>query len=865
MQETPMMKQYMGFKRQYNDKILLYRMGDFFETFGEDAKIASKVLNITLTTRDKKTDATLLAGFPHHALDQYLPKLIQAGYCVVIVDQIEDPKLAKGIVKRAVTRIVTPGTMEQEDAGSSKNQFIAAFFRENKRLGVALLDLAIGRFVFTSTKFSQDSIERIISSYSPAEILISALEKEMSFNNIPVQILDRDYSNASYVKKVLQDFYNVERLEGFGLENGDVTINALAMIIEYIQETQKMKPRHIDVPKQFSLNRTMYLDSVTIRNLELIAKNSTGSKNESIFGLLDETKTHMGRRLLYSYILNPLIDREEIEKRYAQVELFYSDSGKCENVRMILEKIVDIERIVGKIGLNRVNGRDLKALQLSLQSVLQLTDVLNNYSFLNLDTVDLKNVSEFIGYLEKSISDSPPTTITEGYVIKKGYNSEIDELRALSGDSKGWLKEFESKEKKRSGISSLKVSFNKVFGYYIEVTHTHKDKIPKDYIRKQTLVNSERYITEELKSREEIILSAEEKMKELEYKVFQDVRELCLSYLNVLKKVSVFVSEVDVFSNFAYISRYRNYVKPNISDFGQNNGEIYIKAGRHPIVEMISSDDFISNDTDINLDNSRMIVITVPNMSVKSTYIRQVATIVLLAQIGSYVPANECRISIVDRIFTRVGASDDLSGGRSTFMVEMNEAANIVNNATKYSLVILDEIGRGTSTYDGVSIAWALSEYLSTTVLCRTMFATHYHELSRLSENRELGIKNYNVMVEEDLKEGTVIFLRKIIEGGADRSYGIYVAKMAGIPMEIINRANEILGGFEQESMFSDGVTIRGESTISRSIDKKKLSDLQIPLFKIENGSITKELEEIDIDTLTPVEALNIIAKWKKR
>jgi DNA mismatch repair protein MutS len=479
----------------------------------------------------------------------------------------------------------------------------------------------------------------------------------------------------------------------------------------------------------------------------------------------------------------------------------------------------------------------------------------------------MKKIDELVALIDESIAEAPPLTIMEGHVIKKGYNKEVDEIRSLTGDSKSWIKEFEEKEKVRTGITSLKVSFNNVFGYYIDVTKTHQSKVPADYIRKQTLVNSERYITEELKEKESIILGAEQKLFALEYKLFQDIRDKCLPYLELLQKVGKEVAVLDILSGFAHLAKTRNYVEPTIYDFGQKDGLIEIKNGRHPIVETISQEEFVSNDTSMNLKDSRMCVLTGPNMSGKSTYIRQVAVIVLMAQIGCFVPADKCELSLVDRIFTRVGASDDLSRGRSTFMVEMDEAANIVNNATKYSLVILDEIGRGTSTYDGVSIAWALAEHLTKEIKSRTLFATHYHELLKLSEKIPEGVRNFNVLVDEDQEKGVVIFLRKIVEGGTDRSYGIYVAKMAGLPDKVIARANEILEGFEQESMFAKENEIR-EGVVNKVSEVKNRGDqyiAQIPLFEVGEGEILKELKKIDLDTLTPLDALNIIAKWIKK
>lgn len=866
MQLTPMMQQYQSFKKIYPDKLVLFRMGDFFETFGDDAKLCAKILNITLTARDKKADPTPLAGFPHHALEQYLPKIIKAGYCAVIVDQIEDPKMAKGIVKRAVTRIVTPGTLDSDNVVSVKNTYIGAFYLNKKELGAAFLDLSVGTLQYVNMKMSSDGFETLINSFLPAEALVLSGESSLTFDQIPVGLIDKGYGNEKYSTEILQEYYGVKGIEGFGFEKGDPSIIAVAMVLGYVKDTQKVKAQHIEVPKKVRLNDVMVLDRATISNLELV-EGSSGDYSNSLFGVIDSTKTTMGRRLLYSWILNPLVSLKGIQSRLDTVDFFTKNLNVLDEFRVVLENVNDIERLLGKIGMNRSNARDLKALENSLNSVLKLLDIIPPDSFV-LEGIRkeevLDNLKSVIDLISKSIDDSPALSITEGHIIKLGYSPEVDEIRNLTSDSKGWLRDFETKERERTGISSLKISYNKVFGYYIEVTNTHKDKVPEDYIRKQTLVNNERYITEQLKEKESIILNAQERLGSLEYKVFQSIRDKLLGSINTLQEVAKEVAKVDVLSGFAYLANTRNYTKPILFDFGKEEGVLRVRGGRHPVVESLLEEEFVSNDTDMNMDSSRMIVLTGPNMSGKSTYIRQVAILVLLAQIGSYVPATSMELSLVDRIFTRVGASDDLSRGRSTFMVEMSEAANIVNNATKYSLVVLDEVGRGTSTYDGVSIAWALAEYLTKDVASRTLFATHYHELLKLSESFKNGIKNYNVLVEEDSENGTVIFLRKIVMGGTDRSYGIYVAKMAGLPDSVIVRANEILESFEQGSLFADGVTLRGDSIISKT-EKAKVESLQIPLFQIEDSRLQKELEELDLDSITPIEALNILVKWKRK
>lgn len=866
IKQTPMMDQYLRFKKQYPDKVVLFRMGDFFETFGEDAKITSKVLNITLTARSKSSNPTPLAGFPHKAINQYLPKLVKAGYCVVIVDQLEDPKLAKGIVKRGVTRIVTPSTIDDSD--SIKSNYMCSFCKIKNDLGVSVCDISTGELIWIYTKYNSKNVESILSSFDPVEILLLENEKELQFSTIPVQFLSKGLSNTKYCEEILKEFFKVSNIQSLGLEDKIAALCSISMILKHIQDTQLMEPSHIKKPQRKNLTSTMILDRATIRNLELVSNSYTGEIKGSLFSVIDNTSTQMGKRLLYSWILNPLIEKKEIDKRLDIVELLFNNREVLLESKEILSDVSDIGRIIGKIGLGRANGRDIKALQISLENISKLRNTLSTIPDISKE-LDIygKLLNDLIGRIDKCIVDSPPPTLLEGGVIKSSYNKEIAQLRELTGDSKGWIKDFEEDEKKSTGINSLKIGFNRVFGYYIEVTKTHQEKVPERYIRKQTLVNCERYITEELKQKEDIILGAQDKLNELEYTLFNEFRESLLKDIPQLQELSEYVSQIDVLSGFSKISLDREYCKPLIHNMGEENGIILVKNGRHPIVETLNEEEFISNDTHLDFEKFSMSILTGPNMSGKSTYIRQVATLVLLAQIGCFVPAKSMKLSIVDRIFTRVGASDDLTRGRSTFMVEMDEAANIVNNATKYSLVVLDEVGRGTSTYDGVSIAWALSEYLVNDLKARTLFATHYHELLKLSEKIPGRVKNYNVLVEEDLAEGTVIFLRKIVEGGTDRSYGIYVAKMAGLPEKVIKRANEILETFEQEQMFSKSNEIReGKMLEGEIVSKENLqSTYQFPLFLAKDSEIEREIQEMDIDNLTPIDALNKISEWKKK
>jgi DNA mismatch repair protein MutS len=867
MNDTPMMKQYLGFKRQYPDKIVLFRMGDFFETFGDDAKTTSRVLNITLTRRDKKNNPTPLAGFPHKAIDQYLPKLIEAGYCVVVVDQLEDPKLAKGIVKRGVTRIVTPGTLDGDQASAVKDSYLAAIYIEKKEVSVSLCDISTGRFLLLNQLYSSSLLSSVISSYAPVEILILEGEENIKISDIPVQFIEKGIKNKEYAGELIKKFYKVRSSNSLDLPPDSTNIVSVAMIIKYIEETQLMDPTHIQKPRKINLNKTMVLDSSTIRNLELVSNAYTGDITHSLFSVMDKTLTSMGKRVLYSWILNPLLEKKAIDERLDFVEKLTKKTKILNDIRDMLDNVNDVERIVGKIGLSRANARDIQALGVSLKYVIEILQILSKELGIKYKDVDKELIKKVVQKIERTLSEDPPLSITEGGIIKQGYSKEVDELRSLSGDSKSWIKEFEQEEKKKTKIPSLKVSFNRVFGYYIEVTKTHQDKVPERYIRKQTLVNSERYITEELKERESIILNSQEKLCSLEYQLFSDFRDSFVPNLEKLQIISSIIARIDVLCGFAYLANYSNYVRPHIYEMGEKDGIIKIENGRHPIVETVSEEEFISNDTYLDMKDSSMAILTGPNMSGKSTYIRQVATLVLMSQIGSFIPAKKAEISMVDRIFTRVGASDDLSRGRSTFMVEMDEAANIVNNATKFSLIVLDEVGRGTSTYDGVSIAWALSEYLIKEVKARTLFATHYHELLKLSEKYPEKVKNYNVLVEEDLEEGTVIFLRKIVEGGTDRSYGIYVAKMAGLPQKVIKRANEILESFEQKNMFSKGDELRESviSDIKEEGKRKGINGYQYPLFTAKESEIEREIQKMDIDNITPIEALNKIMEWKKK
>ncbi len=859
MKDTPLLRQYAGFKRQYPDKIVLFRMGDFFETFGDDAKIAAKALNITLTQRSKKDDPTPMAGFPHHALEQYLPKLIKAGYCAVIVDQVEDPKQATGLVKRAVIRIVTPGTLDPDENLEKKSQNIVAVFAEKDQIGVAICDIYTGDLQITQT--SDDALETVINSYEPVEALLLENEGDIRLGDLPVQFVDSSVGKFDQAEKIIKDHLGVKSLKSLGIAEYECAVVTAAMVLQYIEETQKLKPEHISEIKYFKRDGTMVLDRATIRNLELTYSDS----GNTLLKILDESKTSMGRRLLRHWVLNPLIEVGDIKNRLDWVDVYFNNYEKVLEVREILSEVNDIEKLTGKIGLNRINARDYKALEYSLDNIEELVDKIPVKS----DAGECKEkITDFLARLKpfrdsisETIAEKPPNEITEGGIIKDSYDEKVDEYRGLAGNSKDWVKELEEKEKERTGIGSLKVDSNKVYGYYIEVTNAHTDKVPDDYIRKQTLVNSERYFTNELKKKEEVINEAEEKLAILEYEIFQEFRKESLKYISDLQELSHEVARMDIFSNFAFLATNYDYIRPSVKAFDKEKGVLQIKGGRHPVVERmcemdLDSEPFIPNDVSLNLKDTRLAIITGPNMSGKSTYIRQVAILTLMAQIGCFIPAEEASIAIVDRIFTRVGAHDDLSEGRSTFMVEMDEAANILNNATEQSLVILDEVGRGTSTYDGVSIAWAISEFLLDEIGCRTLFATHYHELLTL-EDQKKGVKNFNVSVDEHEGGEEVTFLRKIVQGGTDKSYGIYVGKLAGLPSQVLSRAREILGKFEDNRQKDIEVNSTKDNTEPQQVLYEK------GLFDYASHPVVDKIKSLDLNQMSPIDALNKLNEFK--
>ncbi len=861
---SPMMQHYIATKEQYKDCILFYRLGDFYEMFFDDAITASRELELTLTGKDcGQEERAPMCGIPFHAAEIYISRLIGKGYKVAICEQLEDPKFAKGIVKRDVIRVVTPGTViESNMLDEKKNNYIMSIYKTGLFFGMAVCDISTGDFFATQITETNNFARLLdeISRYSPAEIVVNDMmfasteEKEKIRDRFECYIsLEKDLSYENDYENILKE-YNVYN-EGKKLneiENKNLSIIASNGLITYLNETQKIKLEHINRINLYSVSKYMSLDLNTRRNLELTEKMRDKSKKGTLLWVLDKTSTSMGGRMLRRWINDPLIDVNEINKRLDSVkELKDSQMLKGEIIDS-LKRVYDIERLIGKISYGNANGRDLISLKNSLGQLPDLKLVLSkcNSKLLKELYEELDELKDVYKLIDESIVEEPPISVKEGGLIKLGYNDEIDEYKTATTDGKKWIIELEAKEKEATGIKNLKVGYNKVFGYYFEVTKSYLAQVPDRYIRKQTLTGAERYITEELKDLEEKTIGAQEKLIDLEYKVFQEVRANISSQIQRIQKTANVVATLDVIASFATVALDLNYCLPIVD----NSGEINIKEGRHPVIEkMLPSGSFVANDTYLNKESDRLSIITGPNMAGKSTYMRQVALITLMAQIGSFVPASYAKIGVVDKIFTRVGASDDLSMGQSTFMVEMMEVANILKDATSNSFVILDEIGRGTSTYDGLSIAWAVAEYIANKEKCgaKTLFATHYHELTEL-ENKLEGVKNYSIAVKE--KGEDIIFLRKIIKGGTDESYGIHVAKLAGVPQEVVKSANEILKGLERKS-----ILINKEKTKE---DKKQVVG-QLDMYNYKLADIAHELDKINVNELTPIDALNILVKLK--
>jgi DNA mismatch repair protein MutS len=861
------MAQYNKIKREYPDTILLFRVGDFFETFDEDAKTASKVLGITLTKRaNGKAENVPLAGFPHHALDTYLPKLVRAGYRVAVCEQMENPKFAKGIVKREVVEVVTPGVAFSEKLLDHKrNNYLAALYAKEQIIGISFCDVSTGEFY--AYQINQKDLRNQFGLFSPQEILISKRQKSM------LEEIIRKYSPATrittvedwiydyeFARDLLLNHFGTQTLKGFGIEKLEVATSAAGAVLNYLKETQKENLGHLNKVSLFNPSDFMQLDIATKRNLEIMFTMQDGTREGSLISILDKTFTPMGGRLLKKWISAPLIKLEPILRRQESVAELVNKKLLRKNIQEELKEIGDLERLTSKICTGRANPRELINLKLSLRKIPLLKQLLDSAEAETLKTIGLKlhQLEEVIEKIEKAITDEPPVNINDGGIIRPGYSPELDELRDITKNAKDWIARFQEKERERTNIPSLKVSYNKVFGYYISVSNTHKEKVPTDYIRKQTLVNSERYITPELKEYEDKILNAEENIAELEYQLFNEVRVFAASFAEQIQENGRLIATLDCFQSFAQCAEEYDYVRPTIDE----SDIIDIKEGRHPVVERIlpPGEKFHPNSTFLSNSDTQIIILTGPNMSGKSVYLRQVGLIVLLAQMGSYVPAKEARIGIVDNIFTRVGASDNITAGESTFLVEMQEAANILNNATAKSLILLDEIGRGTSTFDGISIAWAITEYLheNPLVAAKTLFATHYHELNEMASIFP-RIKNFKVEVRE--YDDKVIFLHKVSPGAADHSYGIQVAQMAGLPEFTTKRAKEILQNLESKEL------------TPYEVRKKKIAKyhtrpedgIQLSLFEFKDDEIRKEISEIEVNNITPIEALNKLHELKNK
>jgi len=856
---TPMMKQYKEIKEKYKDCILFFRLGDFYEMFFDDAIIASKELEIALTQRDAGFNQKApMCGVPHHVAEVYISKLVEKGYKVAICEQLEDPSLAKGLVKRDVVRIVTPGTITDIEALDEKtNNYLASIYIDNDGVGLSYVDSSTGEMYTTEFLNDIDSLYSFIidelGKILPSEIICN---KKLAQNERTIKTIKNTlnpyitfYDDDSFIKenwstKIINHF-NVNDLNALGLEGKIYSIFSVGKLLDYLYETQKDSLKHISTIEYYNTQEYMLLDINTRINLEIHETIMNRNKKGALIWLLDKTSTAMGGRLLKNWLEQPLLNIPEIKKRQEIVDLLVSNVVLMDKIKNCLNKIYDLERLTSKISYGNCNARDLYSLKLSIEKIPELKNLLvesGENKLINLGT-KIDTLSDIYELIDKSIVDNPPITIKEGGLIKKGFSKELDELREISTGGKQWIADLEAKEKLKTGIKNLRIGFNKITGYYFEVTKSYLNMVPDYFIRKQTLTNSERYYTDELKNIELKILGAEEKIVEMEFNIFQEIRQIIKKEINRIQKVSKLIAIIDVLNSFGQVAYKNNYVKPKLN----NRGIIKIVEGRHPVVEeSIPNKLFVPNDTYLDNNKNMIQIITGPNMAGKSTYMRQVAIIVLMAQIGSFVPAKEADIGIVDRIFTRIGASDNLSQGESTFMVEMNEVSNIIKNATKNSLIILDEVGRGTSTYDGLSIAWAIVEYIAKNIRAKTLFATHYHELTQLEKDID-NIKNLTVLVEE--KDDEIIFLRKIVEGSTDKSYGIEVAKLAGIDNEIIDRANEILTKIEQKQQL-----IKENNHIQENYHQYNLLDYK-------KDYLIEKIKKLDVSNITPIEAINILYK----
>ena len=865
---SPMMQRYLETKKEYQDCILFYRLGDFYEMFFDDAITASRELELTLTGKDcGQEERAPMCGVPHHAAEIYISRLIAKGYKVAICEQLEDPKKAKGIVKRGVIRVVTPGTLVDSNMlEERKNNYIMSIYKTGIYYGISICDISTGEFYSAEIKdnYNFPMLLDEIARYTPSELVVNSM---MSDCKEEMDKIKERFENI-YVTKFNDKFFTSELnnidlrfniVDNNGRKKEDIfekklAVSSINALIEYIEETQKTSLDHINKITVYQISKYMALDINARRNLEITEKMRDKSKKGTLLWVLDKTSTSMGGRLLRRWLSDPLVDVKEINKRLDAVEELKNDIILRGDVIENLKKVYDIERLTGKMAYGNANARDMITLKNSLFKLPEVKKILANCKSDLLKELyeNLDELQDIYSLIEKAIVDDPPMTITDGGIIKLGYDTEIDKLKTAQTEGKNWLIKLEADEKEKTGIKNLKVGFNKVFGYYLEVTKSNLNLVPERYIRKQTLTGAERYITEELKNLENQILGAEEKVVNLEYEAFTNIRQEIAKNVVRLQTTSEVVSTLDVLASFAEVAEDMNYCKPDVNNFGI----IDIKNGRHPVIEKIlGTGSFVENDTHLDKDENRLAIITGPNMAGKSTYMRQVALITLMAQVGSFVPAEQATIGVVDKIFTRVGASDDLSMGQSTFMVEMMEVASILKEATPNSLVILDEIGRGTSTYDGLSIAWAVAEYIADKEKCgaKTLFATHYHELTALEEKIE-GVKNYSIAVKE--KGEDIIFLRKIISGGTDESYGIHVAKLAGVPKEVTARANKILQSIERKNVLT------GKKEEKK--DKKQVEG-QFDMYNYKLAEIAHEIDKINLNELTPIDALNTLVKIKEK
>ena len=857
---TPMMKQYIDIKENYPDAILFFRAGDFYEMFLDDAIVASRELELVLTSRSKGEEAKKnpMCGVPYHAADTYIDRLVAKGYKVAICEQLEDPATAKGIVKRDVVRVVTPGTIvDSKMLDEKKNNFLCTVYGEKNTYGAAFSDLSTGEVFVTSVGSDKRLIDEI-ARYMPTEIIVNGnvfkntkLKDEIKYRYNTIELskieVTKDFSD-----ELIRYWFGLENVDKLNLPDEFCSVNALGMTLSHFEQTQKMKIEHIKEVHTYREDEYMELDIFTRRNLEITETMRSKSKKGSLLWVLDKTKTAMGGRMLRSFLEKPLIDCNRINKRLYAVNELYEDIATREELSEVLSDIYDMERILGKVACKSANPKDLVSLKRSLFMLPALYDIIKNFNtpLLKSFSDNFDTMSDLAELLDNAITEEDtPIVIKDGGIIKKGYNAEVDEYRNLAENGKTAVLEIEAREKERTGIKTLRTGYNRVFGYYIEVSQSFRDMVPADYIRKQTLTNGERFITEELKELEGKILGASEFLKNKEYELFCEVRAAVEDAASRIQRAAYVVAYLDVLCSLAEVAHKNNYSMPTVD----MSDKIEIKDGRHPVVEKVLDDTvFVPNDSLMDCDSNRMIIITGPNMAGKSTYMRQVAVITLMAQIGSFVPAGSARIGVCDKIFTRVGASDDLSAGQSTFMVEMTEVAAILKNATKKSLLVLDEIGRGTSTYDGLSIAWAVSEYISDKkkIGAKTLFATHYHELTQLEDKLD-GVKNYCIACKK--RGDDVIFLRRIIKGGADDSYGIEVSALAGLPKAVVERAKEILSAIDKK-----------EADVSILPDKREEDDNQIDLTDMKNLELIDILRDLDVSTLTPIEALNKLYELTK-